>query len=111
MTPSLESMLPFKYRIVSAYRRLHYRLAVSNQEHQRAVESANVFASDFMAYLDFPAVWGELGLDDLQKRVLFGLTGDAKTGQLYNRRAIGSYDGFPNLELIFSNNNIVSFFV
>ena len=70
------------------------------QKHQAAVERAEVFAGDFMAYLDLPAVWDELNLDDSQKRVLFTLTDEAKAGNLNNHGVKGSYDGFPYFKLV-----------
>lgn len=82
------SDLEFKLRVlrgelVSAARGLHYKMTVPKQKHRAATERAEIFAGDFMAYLNEPAVWAKLNLDHSQNGVLNTLIEAAKTGNLH----------------------------
>ena len=104
MMSNLELQLcVLREKVVQTTQKLHYNIAISKEKHQAAVERAELFAGDFMAYLNQPEVWAKLNLDHSQNEVLNALTEAAKTGNLHNRRTEGLYDGFPVLRQGFSD--------
>ncbi len=92
-----------RMNVLDAIQSCHYKLVVPQDKHQAAVERAEVFAGDFMAYLNEPAILGKLGLDRFQNKVVNTIFDHIQAGNMSYDKPITQRDGFPVIRLPYHN--------
>ena len=92
-----------RMKVKGTARNLHYKLVVPKDKHQAAIERTEIFAGDFIAYLNEPIVFGKLGLDRFQNKVINTIFDDIRVRKMSYSNPITQHNGFPWMRLAYQN--------